>query len=177
MLCAQVVVRTDPFAVPLADDLMVYPTPVTRQLVQAHQQHGSSVQDVPLAQTCSYCIVAGPSKGERLSQITHIVEKPAPEQATSTSTLAVAGRYILSGRIFEFLARNISGVGGEIQLTDAIAALADVESVHAWRYEGQRYDCVSKLGLLQASVDLGEQHPEVGGDFRRWLQNRRPVSY
>lgn len=173
VLCAQPVVGNHPFVVLLADDLMVGPTPITQQLVHVHQQYGGSVlavQDVPRAQTRSYGIVAGPSLDERLSQVTHIVEKPNSNLAPST--LAVAGRYVLSGRIFDLLARNIRGVGDEIQLTDAIAALAPLEPVHAWRYQGQRYDCGSKLGLLQASVDLGEYHSEVGPEFRQWLQNR-----
>jgi UTP--glucose-1-phosphate uridylyltransferase len=170
-------VGNEPFAVLLADDLMVGPTPITQQLIDVHRAHGGSVlavQDVPLAQTRSYGIVAGPVRGDRLSQVTHMVEKPAPDKAPST--LAVAGRYVLSGKVFELLARNIRGVGDEIQLTDAIASLIEQEPVHAWRYHGHRYDCGSKLGLLQASVDLGEHHPEVGDAFGQWLRERQPLS-
>ena len=177
VLCAQPVVGNEAFAVLLADDLMVGPTPITQQLISVHQQHGGSVmavQDVPRSQTSSYGIVAGPVVGERLSQVTHMVEKPAPHEAPST--LAVAGRYVLSGKVFEHLARGIRGVGGEIQLTDAIEALIQSEKVHAWRYEGRRYDCGSKLGLLQASVDLGEHHDEVGAAFSDWLRQRQPLS-
>ena len=173
VLCAAPVVGNQPFAVLLADDLMLGPTPITQQLIDVHQQTGGSVmsvQDVPRAQTGSYGIVAGPQLSERLSQVTQMIEKPAPAQAPST--LAVAGRYVLSGNIFELLARNIRGAGGEIQLTDAIAALAATEPVHAWRYHGQRYDCGSKLGLLQASVDLAEHHPEIGAEFAQWLATR-----
>ncbi len=173
VLCAQPVVGDHPFAVLLADDLMVGPTPITQQLMRVHQEHGGSVlavQDVPRSQVQSYGIVSGTAVNDRLSRISQIVEKPAPELARST--LAVAGRYVLSAQVFKLLERNLQGVGGEIQLTDAIAALALQDPVHAWRYEGQRYDCGSKLGLLQACVDLGERHAEVGGEFSQWLNAR-----
>ena len=99
-----------------------------------------------------------------------LVEKPAPEQAPST--LAVAGRYILGPSVFDHLARQQRGAGGEIQLTDAIAATIGAEPVYALRYQGTRYDCGSKLGYLQATMVLGQQHPEVGAEFARWLGNR-----
>lgn len=117
--------------------------------------------------------MAGPVVSNRISQVTHIVEKPSPENAPST--LAVAGRYVLTGAIFDLLAKGIRGVGGEIQLTDSIAALTAQEKVFALRYEGRRYDCGSKLGLLQANVDLGEQHPEIGQAFGEWLQTRQAL--
>ena len=170
VLCARPVVGDHPFAVLLADDLMTGSNPITRQLIEVQQRLGGSVlavQDVPLAQTRSYGIVAGPVVEPRLSRVAQIVEKPAPEVAPST--LGVAGRYVLSPQIFDLLARQERGVGGEIQLTDAIAALAARDPVYAWRYYGVRYDCGSKLGLLQASVDLGLQHPEVGVQFAQWL--------
>lgn len=173
VLCAQPIVGKDAFAVLLADDLMIGPTPITAQLLNVWQHEGGSVlavNDVPRAQTQSYGIVAGPATGPRTSRVTQIVEKPTP--ALAPSTLAVAGRYVLSGRIFELLARHVRGVGNEIQLTDAIASLCKLEPVHAWRYEGQRYDCGTKLGLLQANVDLGERHPEVGVEFRQWMSGR-----
>lgn len=173
VLCAQPVVGDHPFAVLLADDLMVGPTPITQQLMRVHQEHGGSVlavQDVPRSQVQSYGIVSGTTLNDRLSRITQIVEKPAPDLASST--LAVAGRYVLSAQVFKLLERKLQGVGGEIQLTDAIAALALQDPVHAWRYEGQRYDCGSKLGLLQACVDLGERHAEVGDEFGQWLNTR-----
>lgn len=176
VLCARPVVGNQPFAVLLADDLMVGKTPITQQLVQAYAQHGGSVvavQDVPLSQTQNYGIVAGPAVISRVSQVTHIVEKPAPENAPST--LAVAGRYVLTGAIFDLLAKGIRGVGGEIQLTDSIAALTAQEKVFALRYEGRRYDCGSKLGLLQANVDLGEHHQEIGQAFGEWMQTRQAL--
>ena len=96
-----------------------------------------------------------------------IVEKPDPESAPST--LAVAGRYILTPGIFDEISNLPRGVGGEIQLTDGIASLLRREKVFAYRYDGQRYDCGSKLGFLQATVDLAKQHPEIGKDFNAWL--------
>jgi UTP--glucose-1-phosphate uridylyltransferase len=177
VLCAKPVVGNEPFAVLLADDLMVGPSSITQQLVQAQQRHGGSVlavQDVPLDQTKNYGIVAGPSVVDRLSRVTHIVEKPHPSKAPST--LAVAGRYVLSSRIFDLLETAEPGVGGEIQLTDAIARLSELEPIHALRYLGKRYDCGSKLGLLQACVDLGEHHHEIGNAFTQWLRERSPLA-
>lgn len=176
VLCARPVVGNEPFAVILADDLMVSSTPITQQLVRQYWKDGGSVlavQDVPREQTKQYGIVAGPSITERLSLVQKIVEKPEPQSAPST--LAVAGRYVLSPGVFEYLAMGQRGVGGEIQLTDAIHRLADKEKVYAYRYDGRRYDCGSKLGLLQASVDLAEHHKEIGSQFKDWLQERQSL--
>lgn len=177
VLCARPAVGDEPFAVLLADDLMVGARPITRQLVDVYEKTQScvlAVQDVPREQTRQYGIVAGPVVEGRLSRVDHIVEKPAPQVAPST--LAVAGRYVLSPAIFDVLAQAQEGVGGEIQLTDAIAQLTQREGVYAYRYEGRRYDCGSKLGLLQANVDLAEHHAEVGEAFKAWLQERQPLS-
>jgi UTP--glucose-1-phosphate uridylyltransferase len=103
-----------------------------------------------------------------------MVEKPTPEKAPST--LAVAGRYVLTPGVFDLLAKGERGVGGEIQLTDAIEQLTRSQKVFAYRYEGRRYDCGSKLGLLQASVDLAEHHSEVGPAFSAWLQTRQTLN-
>jgi UTP--glucose-1-phosphate uridylyltransferase len=173
VLCARPAVGDEPFAVLLADDLMVGPTAITQQLVHTYQETGCSVlavQDVPREQTKQYGIVAGPVVHERLSQVTAMVEKPAPDNAPST--LAIAGRYVLTPGVFDLLAKRQLGVGGEIQLTDAIEQLTRTEKVFAYRYQGRRYDCGSKLGLLQASVDLAEHHGEVGQQFSAWLQAR-----
>ena len=132
-----------------------------------------AVQDGPREQTKQYGIVAGPVVNERLSLVTEMVEKPQPDKAPST--LAVAGRYVLTPGVFDLLAKGQRGVGGEIQLTDAIEQLTRTEKVFAHRYQGRRYDCGSKLGLLQASVDLAEHHSEVGVVFSAWLQNRQPL--
>lgn len=171
--CAQALVAGEPFAVLLADDLMIGQRPVLRQLVDVFERYGASVlavQDVPRAETRRYGIVEGRDVRPGLIEVRALVEKPAP--AHSPSTLAVAGRYVLTPAIFDTLRSVQPGAGGEIQLTDAITALLPREPVYAWRYSGQRYDCGTKLGLLMATVDLGETHGEVGAPFCAWLQRR-----
>jgi UTP--glucose-1-phosphate uridylyltransferase len=173
VLCARPVIGEEPFAVLLADDLMVSPKPITAQLIDVYMEGGGSVlavQDVPREQTRQYGIVAGQKLTERLTRVTQMIEKPLPEQAPST--LAVAGRYVLLPGVFDQLERGQTGVGGEIQLTDAIEEQTAGGLVYAFRYHGKRYDCGSKLGLLQASVDLGEHHDEIGAEFKRWLSSR-----
>jgi UTP--glucose-1-phosphate uridylyltransferase len=173
VLCAQPLVGKEPFAVLLADDLMVGQPSITFQMVQQYAQLQSSilaVQDVPREQTDRYGIVSGTAIDDHLTELSGIVEKPAPSVAPGT--LAVAGRYILTPGIFQELLSTPKGAGGEIQLTDAIAQLLKKEKVFAFRYQGTRYDCGSKLGFLQATVDLGEHHPQVGAEFAAWLAQR-----
>jgi UTP--glucose-1-phosphate uridylyltransferase len=173
VLCAKELVAGDPFAVLLADDLMVGQTPIMQQMVAQFAHWRSSilaVQDVPREHTKRYGIVSGSTVGLGVIDVTGIVEKPAPELAPTT--LAVAGRYILTPGIFHELENIPRGVGGEIQLTDGIAQLLRREKVFAYRYEGIRYDCGSKLGFLQATVDLGLTHSEVGAEFTDWLKSR-----
>lgn len=173
VLCAKQLVGSDPFAVLLADDLMVGEPPVTAQLVAQFNQLQSSVvavQDVPREHTNRYGIVSGEVVTDGLIQLSGIVEKP--DASVAPTTLAVAGRYVLTAAIFTELENLSRGVGGEIQLTDGIASLMKKEKVYAYRYDGKRYDCGSKLGFLQATVDLGELHREVGEDFRAWLVER-----
>jgi len=173
VLCAKQLVGSDPFAVLLADDLMVGEPPVTAQLVAQFNQLQSSVvavQDVPREHTKRYGIVSGEVVTDGLIQLSGIVEKP--DASVAPTTLAVAGRYVLTAAIFTELENLSRGVGGEIQLTDGIASLMKKEKVYAYRYDGKRYDCGSKLGFLQATVDLGELHREVGEDFRAWLVKR-----
>ena len=158
------------------DDLMVGASPITHQLIRTYLDTGSSVlavQDVPREQTKLYGIVAGPVVNDQLSQVTELVEKPHPDKAPST--LAVAGRYVLTSTVFDYLTKGQRGVGGEIQLTDAIEQHCHIEKVFAHRYKGRRYDCGSKHGLLQACVDLAEQNKELGATFTAWLQNRQPL--
>jgi len=174
VLCAEHLVGQEPFAVLLADDLMVGRPSITAQMVQQFATLQASilaVQDVPLDQTNRYGIVSGTTLDAQLTQLSGIVEKPVP--ADAPSTLAVAGRYILTPRIFEELKTTPKGAGGEIQLTDAIAQLLSKEKVFAYRYHGTRYDCGSKLGFLQATVDLGEHHSQVGAEFSSWLAQRQ----
>ena len=173
VLCAKELVAGEPFAVLLADDLMVGRTPIMKQMVEQFAHWRCSilaVQDVPREHTRRYGIVSGRPVEDGVVDVTGIVEKPAPDVAPST--LAVAGRYILTPGIFHELENIPRGVGGEIQLTDGIAQLLRREKVFAYRYEGTRYDCGSKLGFLQATVDLGVQHAEVGSEFADWLKSR-----
>ena len=172
VLCARELVGNDPFAVLLADDLMVGQPSIMSQMVEQFNEWRTSilaVQDVPREDTRKYGIVAGTEVNPQMVDVNAIVEKPAPEQAPST--LAVAGRYILTPGIFAEIASQQTGVGGEIQLTDAIASLLRRERVFAFRYQGKRYDCGSKQGFLQATVDLARQHPEMGEGFSAWLKD------
>jgi UTP--glucose-1-phosphate uridylyltransferase len=171
VLCAKPVVGDEPFAVLLADDLLDGKVPVVKQMVDKYDYYRCSVlgvQDVPREDTRSYGIVATRALDERVEAMTGIVEKPKPEDAPST--LAVVGRYVLTPRIFHYLEQVKPGSGGEIQLTDGIAALLKEEQVLAYRYDGVRYDCGSKLGYLQATVELGRKHGEVGNEFAAWLK-------
>ena len=174
VLCAEHLVGDHPFAVLLADDLMVgLPggPGVTQQMVQVHAQTGASVlavQEVPLDQVSRYGIIAGQATPEGWTRVERMVEKPKPEVAPSR--LAVAGRYILTPGVFDRIRQGGRGVGGEIQLTDGIAGLLQDETVLGYRYEGKRYDCGSKLGFLEATVELALQHPEVGAGFEQWLK-------
>jgi UTP--glucose-1-phosphate uridylyltransferase len=172
VLCARNLVGDEPFAVLLPDDLMVGTPPVLAQMVaQFETRHASivAVQEVPAEQTRRYGIVAGTAVDARLMDVSRIVEKPAPEVAPSL--LGVAGRYILTPRVFAEIANQPRGVGGEIQLTDGIAGLLLHEKVYAYRYEGKRYDCGSKEGVLQANVELGLAHTELGAGFRAYLRS------
>jgi UTP--glucose-1-phosphate uridylyltransferase len=173
VLCAKPAIGDEPFAVLLADDLIDADPPVMKQMVDTYDYYHCSVlgvQDVARADTRSYGIVAARPLAERLEQISAIVEKPKPEDAPST--LAVVGRYVLTSRIFHHLENVKPGSGGEIQLTDGIASLLGEQQVLAYRYTGVRYDCGSKLGYLQATVEYGQRHPEVGEDFRNYLDQR-----
>ena len=176
VLCAEHLVGNEPFAVLLADDLMVGPPggqPVLAQMAaqfEILQQSLLAVQKVPLAHTRRYGIVAGTTvdgTNDRLMKVTAMVEKPAPEVAPSR--MGVAGRYILTPAVFGHIRSQPAGVGGEIQLTDGIAGLMREETVYAFQYEGKRYDCGSKEGFLEATVELALQHPEVGAHFRDYL--------
>ncbi|MFG5778057.1 UTP--glucose-1-phosphate uridylyltransferase GalU [Comamonas sp. J-3] len=174
VLCAEPLVGNEPFAVLLADDLMTGPAGgkgVMAQMTDAFLKQGRSllaVQEVPQEHTRRYGIVKGEPAGGPLMRIDQIVEKPAPEVAPSR--MGVAGRYVLTPRIFDEIRNQPQGVGGEIQLTDAIERLLQHETVYAYQYSGKRYDCGSKEGFLQATVELALQHPDVGDDFRSYLK-------
>ena len=173
VLMARPIVGDEAFAVLLADDLIDADPPVIKQMVDAYGYYRCSllgVQEVPRAETGSYGIVAGRPVAERLEQINAIVEKPKPEDAPST--LAVVGRYVLTSSIFHHLETVKPDSRGEIQLTDGIASLLNEQQVLAYRYQGVRYDCGSKLGYLKATVEFGRRHPEVGKDFQKYLAQR-----
>ncbi|WP_298831395.1 UTP--glucose-1-phosphate uridylyltransferase GalU [uncultured Piscinibacter sp.] len=172
VLCGQRLVGNDPFAVLLADDLMIGEKPVMQQMTELFAEWRASiiaVQEVPPEQTRRYGIVDGTPVNERLIDVQRIVEKPAPQEAPSR--LGVAGRYILTPGVFHEILNQPRGVGGEIQLTDGIAALLRREKVFAYRYEGRRYDCGSKEGFLQANVELALAHPQLGPGFRAYLKS------
>jgi UTP--glucose-1-phosphate uridylyltransferase len=171
VLCARPVVGDDPFAVILADDLIECADECClSQMVAVYEEHGCSilgVEEVPRNETDRYGIVDPASSSGRNSIVRNIVEKPAPEDARSN--LAVVGRYILNPSIFTHLQTIPRGAGGEIQLTDAIEELLKEEQVLAYRFEGKRFDCGSKLGYLQATVEYALRHPELRDAFHDYL--------
>jgi UTP--glucose-1-phosphate uridylyltransferase len=173
VLCARPVVGEAPFMVHLADDLIDARVSCLKQMSEVFAAHGGSVlgvQTVPKQDTDKYGIVTleGPIVA-RVGKMSHIVEKPKPDKAAST--LAVVGRYLLTGSVFDDLAKIGQGAGGEIQLTDGIARLMQREAVYAFEFEGKRYDCGNKLGYLQATVEFGLKHPSLGGEFASYLKN------
>ena len=173
VLCARPAVGNEPFFVHLADDLIDSEVPCLKQMAAEYEDHGGSVlavQEVPRNRTSSYGIVAVEDEAGGRQRIREMVEKPAPEEAPST--LAVVGRYLLDPVVFDKLEKTERGAGGEIQLTDAIAAMLDSHPVYAYTFEGTRYDCGSKLGYLQATVELALKHPTLGEPFRDYLRSR-----
>ncbi|KAB2313597.1 UTP--glucose-1-phosphate uridylyltransferase GalU [Betaproteobacteria bacterium SCN2] len=173
VLCAKPVIGNEPFAVILADDLIDAAPPVMRQMVDKYDYYQCSVlgvQQVAREETGAYGIVDAAPLSERVSRVNAIVEKPKPEVAPSN--LGVVGRYILTPRIFHFIENLKPGAGGELQLTDAIAALLQEQQVLAYAFDGKRYDCGSKLGYLQATVEYAMKHPEVSDEFENYLKSR-----
>ena len=172
VLMAATVIDDEPFAVILADDVIRASPSVLEQMVDVFNKHQCSiigVQRVAREETRSYGIVDAEAIGNRLYRIKAMVEKPDPKDAPSN--LAVVGRYILTPTIFELLRSVSTGAGGEIQLTDGIAALLASEQVLAYEFEGKRYDCGSKLGYLQATVEYALDHPELNSKFRSYLKS------
>lgn len=173
VLCAKPVVGDEPFAIILADDLIrTSGKGVVEQMADVYAKHGCSVlsvQEVPREETNKYGIVEVETDADGTMRVVSMVEKPAP--ADAPSNLAVVGRYLLTPKIFEKLESTQAGAGGEIQLTDAISALLKDEPVIAYPFEGKRYDCGSKLGYLEATVEFGLAHPELGERFSAYLRN------
>ena len=174
VLCALPAIGDEPFAVSLADDLIENgERGCLKQMVDIYEQHQGSVlavMQVPREDTNKYGIVSSDSYKTRLDKVTGIVEKPSPDLAPTT--LAVVGRYILTPGIFKQLKSTKRGAGNEIQLTDAIEALLTEENVFAYEFEGIRYDCGSKLGYLQATVEYGLKHPELKDQFADYMSGR-----
>jgi len=174
VLCAKSVVGNEPFAVILADDLIDGgDNPCMAQMTKTFEYNRCSVlgvEQVPAEETEKYGIVQSDEVTKGLGRISSIVEKPRPEDAPTN--LAVVGRYILTPRIFDLLETIPKGAGGEIQLTDAIAQLLKEEQVLAYQFEGERFDCGSKLGYLRATVEYALKHPELSGEFREYLRLR-----
>ena len=171
--CAYPAVGEEPFAVILADDLIDSEPPVMKQMVDLYDYYHSSivgVQNVAAEETASYGIVSAKPMADKLSKVDLIVEKPKPENAPST--LGVVGRYILTPRIFHHLNKLQRGSGGELQLTDAIAELIKEQQVLAYEFSGIRYDCGSKIGYLQATVEYALKHPQVREEFSAYLHKR-----
>ncbi|MGD0907407.1 MAG: UTP--glucose-1-phosphate uridylyltransferase GalU [Candidatus Acidiferrales bacterium] len=180
VLVAKELVGNEPFAVLLGDVIIPGPCPATKQLIQVYEQTGIgaiAVEEVPRAKTGLYGIVdvepaveAGP--GGRLMKIRDLVEKPNP--ADAPSNLAVTGRYVLPPEVFDCLERTTPGRGGEIQLTDGLRLLAKESGLLAYVYEGKSYDAGDKLGFLKATVEIGLENPEFGGEFREYLRALKP---
>jgi UTP--glucose-1-phosphate uridylyltransferase len=172
VLCAKPVVGNEAFAIILADDLIRNDEKgVVEQMAEVHERTGASVlsvEEVPPSQTNKYGIVETEAQPDGSLRVVSIVEKPDPSVAPSN--LAVVGRYLLTPRIFDMLEQTTPGAGGEIQLTDAIAALLKEETVIALPFEGKRYDCGSKEGYLEATVEYALAHPELGESFRTYLK-------
>ena len=174
VLCTASVVGNEPFAVLLADDLIDATPPAMCRMADIFHEKGCSligVEEVPRDQTQSYGIVTIDQMKGDSARMHSIVEKPRPAEAPSN--LGVIGRYVLTPRIFDMLSEVQPGAGGEIQLTDGISALLRHESIYAVHLPGRRYDCGSKLGYLQATLEYGLRHPETGDEFSRYLKSRK----
>ncbi|MFC4822602.1 UTP--glucose-1-phosphate uridylyltransferase GalU [Dokdonella ginsengisoli] len=177
VLCAKPVVGDEPFGVILPDDLITNGdgAGALRQMAElaANEDAGViAVEEVPREQTNKYGIVDATPVSERAAKIKLVVEKPKPEVAPSN--LAIVGRYVLPGRIFEHLEKTTPGAGGEIQLTDAIESLLAEQAVLAYRFEGTRFDCGNKLGLVQATLHMALADAQIGAATRELLRNTRP---
>ena len=172
VLCAEAAVGHHPFAVILPDDLIRNEGDgCIRQMVRVFDEYQASVigtQTVAIEHSDKYGMVAGPQVSDRVAKVEEIVEKPSPSEAPSDQ--AIVGRYILTPTVFDLLRTTQRGAGDEIQLTDAIASLRDHEQVLSYSFEGRRYDCGSKIGYLQATVDFALRHEELAADFRKYLK-------
>lgn len=168
---ARHVVGNEPFMVLLGDDLVVSDEPCAKQMMRLYNEVQESIvaiQTVPMDQTYQYGIVEGELLRDRVYQVNRLIEKPAP--GTTSSDLAIIGRYILHPEIFDMLERTTPGHGGEIQLTDALLALANKRSMFAYQFEGDRYDAGDKMGYLKAIIAFAMRHPELRDEFRKHIK-------
>lgn len=171
VLCARQVIGNHPFAVLLADDLIDSVQPCLKQMQNKYHEHHSSViavQKIAPQDSEKYGVIAFQGEWRGQAKVRNIVEKP--KSVDAPSNYGVVGRYILTPEIFDLLANQTPGRGGEIQLTDAIAQLLKLQEVLALQFQGVRYDCGSKLGYMQASVALALKHPEIGHVFKNYLE-------
>lgn len=169
--CARKFIGDEPFAVLLGDDIVQADTPCLKQLMNEYEATKSSVvgvQQVPDDETDRYGIVDPSSNGDRLYKVDHFVEKPA--QGTAPSNLAIMGRYILTPEIFHFLEEHEVGAGGEIQLTDAIQKLNEIQEVYAYDFEGKRYDVGEKLGFVRTTIEFAMKDEELGPEVEKMLK-------
>ncbi|MBK9516646.1 MAG: UTP--glucose-1-phosphate uridylyltransferase GalU [Anaeromyxobacter sp.] len=170
VLCAKALVGDEPFVVMLGDDIIDAAVPATRQLTDCYQRHGKgtiALMEVPPEETSMYGIAAGTALDARTTRIERLVEKPRKDPP---SNLAVIGRYVLPPRIFELLEQVKPGVGGEIQLTDALAVLAREEGLLGYRFEGDRYDAGDRFGYLKANIAFALKRPEIAAPLREYLK-------
>ena len=174
VLCARELVGNESFAVILPDDMIDDDAHgCLSQMLDVYREYKSSivaVEHIDPAETDKYGIISTEPMTSSLYKMVDIVEKPSPEKAPSS--LAVVGRYILPGKIFDLLAKLGKGAGGEIQLTDGIKNLLDIEPVLAYAFSGRRYDCGSKLGYLKATLNYALKHPEVSQGLQEYLKSR-----
>jgi UTP--glucose-1-phosphate uridylyltransferase len=171
VLTARHLVGDEPFVLMLPDDVMVGTPPATAQLISAFDKYGASivcVEEVPDHETSSYGIVDGVPVDDRVTRLTRLVEKPP--RGTAPSNLAIVGRYLFTPSVFEAIEHTAPGVGGEIQITDAMQQLADGEGMFASRFDGDRYDTGRPLALLIASIAMGLRRPDIGPELRKYLR-------
>jgi UTP--glucose-1-phosphate uridylyltransferase len=171
--CARNIVKDEPFAVMLADDLIKSKVPCLKQMIKEFLKTKSSIialENIEKKDSEKYGIVNYSSKKNNLYEINSIVEKPKPKDATSN--LGVVGRYILTPSIFKELGKSKLGAGNEIQLTDGIAQLINTQKVYGYSFSGKRFDCGSKIGYLKATIEYALEHNEVKSDFKRYLKNK-----
>jgi UTP--glucose-1-phosphate uridylyltransferase len=172
LLCARSLIRDEPFAVLLPDDLIVASRPCIGQLIdvfQAYQKPVIAVQAVPQESVMHYGIIKPLEIGTRLHEIKDMVEKPA--FGLAPSNLAIIGRYILTPDIFAALDKTEPGAGGEVQLTDGLRKLLDTVSILGLEYEGKRFDAGTKAGLIQANLYMGLQHPDIADDLKTFIRS------